>query len=212
MRPHEQSAVTLASASTMLPSVKVIPLPTAKPSTRVAGAFTKSSINKMHCPQGKSEAFYWDASCRGFGLRVLKSGRRSWIYQYRDEHKRTRRIVIGDVSAVNLDTARTVARRHAANVTQGANPSAQRKMTRAAVSVLEVIEGYLRHAEARQRPRSYQETQRHLRRHAAPLYRDRVAAVSRRDIAALLERVAKPQDPSQPTGCGQPSARCGRGV
>jgi len=37
------------------------------------------------------------------GIRALKSGRRSWIYQYRDEHKRTRRIAIGDVSAVSLD-------------------------------------------------------------------------------------------------------------
>jgi integrase len=195
MRPHEQSAVTLASASTVLPSAKVIQLPTAKPSTRVAGGFTRISINKLHCPPGKSEALFWDATCRGFGIRALKSGRRSWIYQYRDEHKRTRRIVIGDVSAVSLHTARTVARRHAANVTQGANPSVQRKAKRAAVSVLEVIEAYLRHAKARQRPRSYQETERHLRRHAAPLHHDRVEAVSRRDIAELLERVAKASGP-----------------
>jgi Arm DNA-binding domain len=195
MRPNEQSVTERAPASTVLPSAEIIQLPSAKRNIRVAGAFTKISINKMYCPPGKSEAFFWDASCRGFGLRVLKSGRRSWIYQYRDEHKRTRRIVVGDVSAVSLDTARTVARRHAANVTQGANPSAQRKAKRAAVSVLQVIEAYLRHAEARQRLRSYQETERHLRRHAAPLHHDRVEAVSRRDIAELLERVAKASGP-----------------
>src|SRR5262245_21738943 len=97
---HEQPAAAPALASTMLPSAEVIHLPTARPSTRVATGFTRTSINKMHCPPGKSEALFWDTTCRGFGLRALKSGRRSWIYQYRDEHKRTRRIAIGDVSAV----------------------------------------------------------------------------------------------------------------
>jgi hypothetical protein len=143
----------------------------------------------MHCPPGKSEALFWDANCRGLGVRALKSGRRSWIYQYRDEHKRTRRIAIGDVSAVSLDTARGAARRHAANVTQGANPSVQRKAKRTAITVLGVIEAYLRDAKKRQRRRSYEETERHLRRHAAPLHHDRVEGVDRRDIAELLERV-----------------------
>jgi integrase len=120
MSRHEQSVAAPALASTVLPSAEVIHLPTARPGTRVAGGFTRVSINKMHCPPGKPEALFWDTACRGFGIRALKSGRRSWIYQYRDEHKRTRRIAIGDVSAVNLDTARAVARRYAANVTQGA--------------------------------------------------------------------------------------------
>ena len=115
MRRHEQSVAALALASTVLPSAEVIQLPTSKRHTLVAGAFTKTGINRMRCPPGKSEAFFWDATCSGFGLRALKSGRRSWIYQYRDDHKRTRRIALGDVSAVSLNTARAAARRHAAS-------------------------------------------------------------------------------------------------
>jgi integrase len=179
----------------VLPSAEVIHLLTARPSTRVAGSFTRTSINKMQCPPGKSEALFWDMACRGFGIRALKSGRRSWIYQYRDEHKRTRRIAIGDVSAVSLDTARAVARRHAAYVTQGANPSVERKVKRTAITLLNVIEGYLRDAKARQRPRSYKETERHLRHHAAPLHHERAEALRRRDIAELLERVAASSGP-----------------
>jgi len=149
----------------------------------------------MHCPPGKSEALFWDTACRGFGIRALKSGRRSWIYQYRDEHRRTRRIAIGDVSAVNLDTARAVARQHAANVTQGANPSVQRKAKRSAITVLDVIEAYLRDAKTRRRPRSYKETERHLRRHAAPLHHERAETLRRQDIAKLLDRVAATSGP-----------------
>jgi Arm DNA-binding domain len=195
MRRHEQSVAAIAPASTVLPSAEVIQLPIPKRNTRVAGAFTKTSINRMHCPPGKSEAFFWDAACSGFGIRVLKSGRRSWIYQYRDDHKRTRRIALGDVSAVSLNTARASARRHAASVTQGANPSVQRKAQRTAITVLGVIEAYLRHAKTRQRPRSYKETERHLHRHAASLHHERAEAVGRRIVAELLERVAATSGP-----------------
>src|SRR5215831_1906539 len=195
MNRHEQSVAAPALASTVLPSAEVIQLATARPSTRVAGGFTRASINKMHCPPGKSEALFWDTACRGFGMRALKSGRRSWIYQYRDEHRRTRRIAIGDVSAVSLDTARAVARQHAANVTQGANPSVQRKAKRSAITVLDVIEAYLRDAKTRRRPRSYRETERHLRRHAAPLHHERAETLRRQDIAKLLDRVAAASGP-----------------
>src|SRR5262249_24632604 len=143
MNRHEQSAAAPALASTVLPGAEVIHLPTARPSS---GSFRRASKKKMHAPRGKSEALFGDTACGGFGMRALKSGRRSWIYQYRDEQKRTRRIAIGDVTAVSLDTARAVARQHAANVTQGANPSVQRKAKRSAITVLAVIEAYLRDA------------------------------------------------------------------
>src|SRR5262245_55727133 len=195
MNHHKQSVAAPALASTVLPSAEVIHLLTARPSTRVATGFTRASINKMHCPPGKSEPLFWDTVCRGSGIRALKSGRRSWIYQYRAEHKRTRRIAIGDVSAVSLDTARAVARRRGANVKEGANPSVQRKAKRTAITLLDVIEAYLRDAKARQRPRSYEETERHLRRHAAPLHHERADALHRRDIAELLDRVAATSGP-----------------
>jgi hypothetical protein len=202
---HKQAAVTMRSASTVLPSAgvstpvppaEVIQLPTGNRKRAVAlGAFTKASIAKMRCPPGKREVFFWDASCGGFGMRTLSSGRRSWVFQYRDEHKRTRRLALGDVSAVSLDAARTTARRHAAEVTQGSNPSAVRKSRHRAATVLDVIEAYLRHAKTHQRPRSYKETERHLRRHAAPLHQERMEAVQRRDIAALLERIREGSGP-----------------
>ena len=94
----------------------------------------------MRCPPGKSEAFFWDASCRGFGIRVLKSGRRSWVFQYRDENSRTRRVALGDVSAVGLDAARGAARQLAAKVTQGGNPSVERRQKRQAASVLDLVQ------------------------------------------------------------------------
>ncbi len=189
MNSPKQSASTLDIASTVLPRAEVIPLPVAKRS-RTGGAFTKTTVAKMHCPRNKQEALFWDASCRGFGLRALASGRRTWVYQYRDEHKRTRRIALGDASAVSLDAARQSARQHAARVIQGSNPSAERKSKRDAVTVGVLVKKYLQYAEAQQRPRSFAETQRHLQKHARPLHHHKAEVVSRADIALLLERVS----------------------
>jgi hypothetical protein len=154
MRYHDQAASSAPSASKLLPKADVIQLPTAKRTVRPLGAFTKNSIRRMHCPNGGAEKLFWDASCAGFGLRALKSGHRSWIYQYRDEHRRTRRIVLGDASVVSLDAARKAAHRHAARIAQGANPSVERKAKRSALSLLDVVDAYLEEAKTRLRPRS----------------------------------------------------------
>jgi integrase len=195
MKTHERSASALSSASTLLPDTGVIPFPTVKRNRTRAGAFTKATIRKMQCSPGQQEKLFWDAAMRGFGMRALRSGRRSWIYQYRDEHARTRRMVLGDVSAVDLDAAREVARQKAASVAQGVNPSVERKKKRTAGTVLEVVEAYLVHARERQRSRTFSGTERHLRAHAAPLHHDRVETVSRGDIAGLLGRIAESSGP-----------------
>jgi hypothetical protein len=128
MTSQKQSASTPSSASTALPSAQIIKF---RGAGRMGcpGSFTKVSVSKMHCPKGRQEALFWDASCRGFGLRALGSGRRTWIYQYRDEHKRTRRIALGDVSAVDLDAARKAARQHAADARlYGVEPSPRHRL------------------------------------------------------------------------------------
>ena len=195
MSSHGYSASAFSSVSTLLPSGGSDPAAHAKRGRAKLGAFTKATVRRMQCPPRQEEKFFWDAGCRGFGIRALRSGRRSWIYQYRDEHGRTRRIVLGTCRQSAWKTLGRGAHRTAASVAQGTNPSVERKKKRAAGTVLEVIEAYLFHAKGRQRPRSYKETERHLRIHAAPLHHDRAEVVRRRDIAALLERVAKNSGP-----------------
>jgi integrase len=199
MSRHEPSASLAGSASTLLPRVEAISRPAAKnerAGSTASAAFTKASVRKMYCPPGRTEKLFWDMHCRGLGIRALASGRRSWIFQYRDKHKRTRRIVLGDLSLVGLDDARQEARSKAANITHGANPSVERKAMRNAETVLQLIDAYLPQAKERLRIRSYRETERNLRKHAASLHHDRIEAVRRRDISDLLERVAKNSGPT----------------
>jgi integrase len=195
MSRHEPSTSHAISASILLPSAEVVSLPTAKRTRVCHGAFTRATVRKMYCRPGQSEQFFWDANCRGLGIRALSSGRRSWIFQYRDQHGRTRRIVLGDVSAIVLDDAREEARRKAASVAHGANPSVERKAKRTAGTVLELIEAYLLQAKTRLRPRSYKETERNLRIHGANLHHERIEAVRRRDISVVLETITEKSGP-----------------
>src|SRR4051794_11559676 len=104
MARYEQSAFTEGSASILLPRASAEGIP--RRHREKPGTFTKAALRQMQCPSGQAEKLFWDAACRGFGLRALQSGRRSWVYQYRDLHGRTRRVALGDVSAVSLDVAR----------------------------------------------------------------------------------------------------------
>jgi hypothetical protein len=48
------------------------------------------------------QAFLWDSELRGFGVRVVPSGLRAFILQYRNAEGRSRRIVIGRYGVLSL--------------------------------------------------------------------------------------------------------------
>jgi integrase len=183
-------------ASDLLPELPdYSPIEINPPRSTAAVGFTKAAVVKMKCPPGKYEAFFWDASCRGLGVRALASGRRSWVYQYRDEGGRTRRLRLGDLTVVSLEDAREAARRHGASVVQGGNPSADRRVKRQAARVIDVVAEYLKYAEQKQRPRSYAETKRYLLKHCKSLHHECADTVPRAVIASELGRIASKHGP-----------------
>ena len=87
--------------------------------------------------------FVWDATLPGFGLRVLPSGRKSFLIQYRDKAGRTRRKSLGRFGTVTAEEAKTEARELLSSVSRGHNPAEEAKRKRAALTVADLCERFM---------------------------------------------------------------------
>jgi integrase len=89
----------------------------------------------------------WDDELPGFGLRVFKSGKRSYLIQYRSAG-RSRRYSIGVHGVWTTELARKEAKIQLGRVAQGDNPAEERQLDNKAVTVKELCELYLKDFEA----------------------------------------------------------------
>ncbi|WP_396224563.1 tyrosine-type recombinase/integrase [Gemmatimonas sp.] len=75
--------------------------------------------------------FVWDTARPGFGLDVWPSGRRSWVYQYRNADGRQRRMTLGNAAVMPpAQAADAYHAAHAAVAVAGADPLAERRARR----------------------------------------------------------------------------------
>ncbi|MCC6480101.1 MAG: integrase arm-type DNA-binding domain-containing protein [Sphingomonadaceae bacterium] len=111
------------------------------------GKLTKTAIDALAIP-AKGQAFLWDSELRGFGVRVIPSGLKAFVVQYRNEEGRSRRIVIGRYGILTVEQARKQAILKLAAVVAGADPAEERAQSRAAITIREVCNWYLENAEA----------------------------------------------------------------
>lgn len=87
-----------------------------------SGLITKKSVDE--CQPGAGPVFLWDTKVAGFGLLVLPSGARSYVYQFRIGGRggRTRRYTIGRHGVWTPEKARDRAKELATLVDRGIDP------------------------------------------------------------------------------------------
>ena len=90
----------------------------------------------------------WDAAVPGFGARRQKGAAVSYVLMYRTREGRQRRFTIGRHGAWTPDTAREEARRLLGEVVRGADPAADKREAREAMTVAELCDAYLADAQA----------------------------------------------------------------
>lgn len=139
--------------------------------------FTSAALSRCTCPAGEAAVFYWDSTLPGFGILARSTGHRSWVAQYRVAG-RSRRVTMGDLATVTLAEAREKAREVLALAKLGHDPQAEKLKARAALTVLDVIDGgtsghgpftgYLAYAQPRMRPSSAWQAEHHLKQQANP--------------------------------------------
>ena len=111
------------------------------------GKLTKRAVDAL-IPPTEGQTFLWDGELRGFGVRTIPSGLKTFILQYRNGEGRSRRIVIGRYGVLTVEKAREQAQIKLGVVAGGADPAEESAASRGAVTVAEVCDWYLQEAAA----------------------------------------------------------------
>lgn len=107
---------------------------------------TERSIDALKAPQ-TGQKYLWDSEQRGFGVRVIKSGLKTFIFQYRNRAGIDRRMRIGRYPDISLEKAREQAKILIGRIAEGEDPAGERDDIRKSITVSEVCEWYLKEAE-----------------------------------------------------------------
>ena len=152
-----------------------MPALTGKRTARIKVAVAGNTVDALE--PAASSYIAWDDTLTGFGVRVLPSGTKSYILNYRPGGGRkapNRRIVLGRCERIGPDEARGIAMAMLVRIAAGEDPAAERahaRAMRAAPTLHQALEAYLA---AAPRPQSGKAT----------LYRTSV----HRHLGAWLER------------------------
>ncbi|MEO1197827.1 MAG: tyrosine-type recombinase/integrase [Pseudomonadota bacterium] len=156
-----------------------------------------TKLNKRTVEAAQPEAreyILWDENLPGFGLRIMPTGRRSYIVQYRvggGRASRSRKATLGRHGVLTPEQARSIARDWLATAAQGGDPAAERAAVRNAPTMAELCKRYLsEHAATKKKPRSAREDERNIANHVVPLLGSRkVANIATADIDRVLKIV-----------------------
>ena len=103
---------------------------------------TKRAVDAADADPGR-RFYVWDADLKGFGLLVLPSGVKTYIFNYRTPEGRARRFTIGKHGSVTPDQARSKAEDLRSAVSAGRDPLGEKEELRAAPTVSAVLDAYL---------------------------------------------------------------------
>jgi integrase len=164
---------------------------------RCAVKLTQRTLGTLELPAGKDDDIVFDDDLPGFGIRIRRSGARTFVFQYKLAG-RNRRVTLGKATALSLAQARKMASELYARVRLGHDVAHEKDAgrIRAVETVGAILESYLPYKKANMRPRSYLETERHLLRHCRTLHRLPLVEVNRRAIAARLAAITVSSGPS----------------
>ena len=145
---------------------------------------------------GKDRIIYWDEKRPGFGLMVTATGKRSFVFQYRNRQGDSRRASLSGTT--KLPDAHKWADIIQGDIAIGADPVARRQLERVAQSnkgkFRTIAENYVKREAAK--IRSMPERKIILDRLVYPVIGDTVAVkLKRSDIVALLDKVEDENGP-----------------
>jgi integrase len=156
--------------------------------------FTKTNIEALE-PPPKGEIFAWCEDKPGWGVRILASGRKSWIVQFRDASGQSKRHTIGDLRVVPITLAEARASELLSHAKLGRNlldeeqAARDRRKGDAEKSVGAIARAYLAEPEVKRR-RSFSEKKRYLETVWRPIHTESAETVDRERLTPELRKIA----------------------
>ncbi|MFJ4135218.1 tyrosine-type recombinase/integrase [Pseudomonas cyclaminis] len=89
-------------------------------------SFTAKRVSEFRCPVGKQQAFLWDTTATGLGLRTTPTGKPAYVFQSLYQGK-TLRITIGGPDAWSIADAQAKARELQRLIDEGADPREKKR-------------------------------------------------------------------------------------
>jgi integrase len=108
---------------------------------------TKRAIDTLVPPKAK-QIILWDTEVKGFGLRIMASGIKTFVVQYRNAEGIKRRMNLGRFGVLTVDRARDLAKLKLAEVIVGEDPADKVRQVRKGMTVSEMCGWYLEEARA----------------------------------------------------------------
>jgi integrase len=165
---------------------------------------TDHEIKKlMLAPDDPDGKVFFDDKMSGLGVRLYRSGRKTWLYQFRLAG-RSYKYEIGSTEKVLASKARIDAKVAAGHVANKVNPLDLRRQAeeKHKDEFGELVDEYLKEKlhpikpnKRPMRPRSYAEVRRHLEDHCGPFKHRPFRSITQRDVANLYKKIAKDSGP-----------------
>ena len=108
---------------------------------------TKRTVDALAKP-AEGQDFLWDGEIRGFGVRVVPSGLKTFVVQYRNAEGKSRRIKIGRFGIMTVEKARELAKVKLGRVADGIDPAEEPEAGKDDITVEALCDWYLTEAEA----------------------------------------------------------------
>jgi integrase len=94
------------------------------------------------------DTFLWCDELKGFGVKVTRSGTKTFVLQYRNSENRSRRMVLGRYGAFSVEDARRWAMEKMVEVYKGDDPLQEKQSKREGLTVADLCDWYLTEARA----------------------------------------------------------------
>ena len=139
----------------------------------------------------------WDDNPKGLGVKVNKSGSKSYLLKYRNQYGQQRKLKLGSSNVLTLEQARNKAKEYLVDIANGSDPTIDRKENKQCPSMKDLLERYLEeHSKVNNKPHTYIGNESYVRRYLIPeLGRYKVKEVHRKDIYALQQKLCKKSKP-----------------